>query len=228
MLEEEASSSPPDVFLPAPSLEGVDLLSSVSGQLERDSVLVKNDRMYNHRMIRFNYTTYDVRRSQDVINPGTLHRDIMLLADPSGMDAQSCHRFLYARVLGIYHVNVVYTGKGMLDYSSRRLDFLWVWWFQHVGMTAGWQKLTLDSVRFPPMASEAAFGFVDPSDVLRGCHIIPTFAKGKVHTDGVGLSRCAGDSKDWCEYYIGRYVTPMLVPFPVAHVMTSLHQICGP
>jgi hypothetical protein len=46
-------------------------------------VLFKSDCMYNHRIVRFNYTTYDVRRSQDVINPRTSHCDIMLLADPS-------------------------------------------------------------------------------------------------------------------------------------------------
>ena len=224
MLLKEAASSLSDTFPPPPSLEGVSLLSSVTDQPERDSVLLKNDRMYNHRMIRFNYTTYDVRRSQDVIHPGTSHRDIMLLADHSGMDAQSDHRFLYARVLGIYHVNVVYTGKEMLDYSSRRLDFLWVRWFQYVGSpTVSWQNLTLDCVRFPPMASEAAFGFVDPSDVLHGCQIIPAFARGVVHADGVGLSRCADDSKDWYNYYVNRYVTVILAPF---RVMTSSRQIC--
>ena len=91
MLLKEAASSLSDTFPPPPSLEGVSLLSSVTGQLEDDSVLFKNDPMYNHQMIRFNYTTYDVRRSQDVIHPGTSHHDIMLLADPSGTDAQSDH-----------------------------------------------------------------------------------------------------------------------------------------
>jgi len=36
----------------------------------------------------------------------------------------------------------------------------------------------LDTVRFVPMADEDVFGFVDPADVLRGCHVIPSFADG--------------------------------------------------
>jgi hypothetical protein len=54
------------------------------------------------------------------------------------------------------------------------------------------------------MNGEDAFGFVDPKDVLRGCHIMPNFAKGKRHPDGVGISCCAKDNKDYNRYYVGR------------------------
>jgi len=37
------------------------------------------------------------------------------------------------------------------------------------------------------MSGDGAFGFIDPKDVLRGCHIIPNFAKGKQQADGVGI-----------------------------------------
>ena len=39
------------------------------------------------------------------------------------------------------------------------------------------------------MDEEDAFGFVDPKDVLRGCHILPRFAAGKRHPDGCGMLR---------------------------------------
>lgn len=173
------------------------------------SVLFKNDCLYSHQLARFNYTTYDVRRSQDVINPDTPHCDIMALADTdhSGLDGTgSDHTFLYGRVLGIYHVNVVYTGEDMVDYSARRVEFLWVRWFQYVGLkSVAWKDLRLDAVDFPPMASEGAFGFLDPSHVLRGCHIIPAFASGRARLDGVGLSHCARDAHDWSRYYVNRY-----------------------
>jgi hypothetical protein len=178
-------------------------------QRERDSVLIKNDRMYLHHLGRFNFTTYDVRRAQDVINPDTSHCDIMLVANTGNTESDTCvdHPFLYARVLGIYHVNAIYTGEGMLDYNTRRVDFLWVRWFRYVGSrSCTWNDLRLDSVDFPPMATEGTFGFVDPRDVLRGCHIIPTFACGNVHLDRVGLSRCAHDAHDWRRYYINRCV----------------------
>lgn len=51
------------------------------------------------------------------------------------------------------------------------------------------------------MANKNSFGFVDPATVLQGCHIIPAFSSGKVHTDGCGLSRCAEDANDWSYYY---------------------------
>jgi len=111
------------------------------------------------------------------------------------------------RVLGVYRANVVYTGPGMHDYGARRLEFLWVRWYQVVDPDiSGWSSSRLDSVRFPPMNEEDAFGFVDPKDALRTCHIIPNFAKGKRYADGAGVSRCAKDAGDYCQYYIGRYV----------------------
>jgi len=172
---------------------------------DQDSVFFKNDRMYRHNIAKFNYTTYDVRRAQDVINPGTSHRDVMLLA--KNTDTSSDHHFLYARVLGIYHVNVIYTGEGMLDYDARRVEFLWVRWFDYDGSRCiRWDDLKLDRIFFPPMATESAFGFVDPRDVLRSCHVIPAFASGKVHVDGVGLSHVAKDEQDWTRYYINRCV----------------------
>ena len=173
-----------------------------------NNVFLKSDRIYKHNTLRINHTTYDVRRSQDVINPRTSRRDIMLLADNSGHDSHDDnHPFLYARVLGIYHVNVIYTGTKIVDYASRRLDFLWVRWFSYdKPQMMCWKQCKLDSVFFPPMASEGAFGFVDPSEVLRASYIVPRFKTGRVHSDLVSLSRCANDSHDWKRYYVNRYI----------------------
>lgn len=65
-----------------------------------------------------------------------------------------------------------------------------------------WEHDVLDTVRFLPMADQDAFGFVDPTNVLRGCHIIPSFADGQLHPDGVAMSRCVGDSDDWKRYCV--------------------------
>jgi hypothetical protein len=154
--------------------------------------------------MRINYTTYDVHRGQDIINPATSHRDIMVLADDSD-DPHTPH-FLFARVLGIYHANIIYTGPGpgITDYSPHRMEFLWVRWYQHV-TDGSWTTSTLDRVCFPPMASQNSFGFLNPSDVIRSCHIIPAFVTGKRYMDGRGLSLCARDSEDWRYYYVNRY-----------------------
>jgi hypothetical protein len=57
------------------------------------------------------------------------------------------------------------------------------------------------------MRDGEAFGFVDPSQVLRGCHIISRFTKGLLHSDGNGLSHYAGDALDSRQYYVNRFVT---------------------
>jgi hypothetical protein len=59
-----------------------------------------------HNTMKINYTTYDVRRAQDTINPNTDRRDIVLLS-PEDADLPN-HQYSYARVLGIYHVNAIY------------------------------------------------------------------------------------------------------------------------
>lgn len=117
------------------------------------------------------------------------------------------HQFCYARVLGIFHTNVIYTGPGSKDFRSRRIDFLWVRWFEVLesrSAAIGWEQYTLDRVKFLPMADQDAFGFVNPADVLRACHIIPSFTDGRLHPERAAMSRCAGDSDDWKCYYINR------------------------
>ena len=182
-------------------------LSALQGlDTEKYPIFIKGNRMYRHNLARFNYTTYDIRRDEDVINPSTSHRDIMVLSNNTD-NGGSNHPFLYARVLGIYHVNVVYTGEGSLDYVARRVEFLWVRWFKYAGdKSVTWADMKLDPVCFPPMADQESFGFVDPRHVLRGCHIIPAFAGGKARMDRMGLSRLAADAHDWSQYRINRYV----------------------
>jgi hypothetical protein len=167
-------------------------------------VLLKNDCIYLHKLIRFHFTSYDVRRGTDIVNPGTSRCDVMLLADDTegSVISPNAHHFLYARVLGAYHVNVIYTGPGMRDFEARRFDFLWVRWFEIVN--PGLSTSKLDSVRFPPMKKNFSFGFVDPKDVLRGCHILPAFAQGKRQKDGIGISCCAKDGKDYNQYFVGQ------------------------
>jgi hypothetical protein len=127
----------------------------------------------------------------------------MLLARGDGFND---HPFCYAHILGIYHVNVIYIGPESKDYQSWRLEFLWVRWFELLDQPSGWEHCTLDKSRFVPMAQPDAYGFVDPANVVRCCHIIPSFTDGKLHPDRVAISHNARDSEDWKFYYINWWV----------------------
>jgi hypothetical protein len=83
-------------------------------QFNPNSVLFNHNCMYRHNIIHVNYTTYDVQHSQHVINPSTSHCNVMVLANiDEDDDYTSGHMFTYARVLGIYHVNVICVESGM-------------------------------------------------------------------------------------------------------------------
>lgn len=200
--------------MPASEAAPVPGLSASPPVPSTDHVHFKHNRMYTHNILRVNYTTYDVRRAQDTINPKTSHCDALFLAeDGNNPDELHRHPFLYGRILGIYHVNVVYSGPGALDYSPRRVEFLWVRWFEHIAPVGSWASFTLDRVSFPPMSADGAFSFVDPADVVRGCHIIPAFATGLCYPSPGNAAKLAirsvraiktRNSEDWKEYRINR------------------------
>ncbi|KIK34655.1 hypothetical protein CY34DRAFT_97579 [Suillus luteus UH-Slu-Lm8-n1] len=160
---------------------------------QHNSILFKRNRIYHHNLARFNYTTYDVRRAQDVINPRTQHCNIMLLADCSDDG-----HYLYAKVIGIHHVNIVCVAN---VYESHRFEFLFVRWYELVQIHS-WDSHTLGRVRFRPLAHKDAFGFVDPGMVLRACHIILAFSQGQRNPGECGISPLVGDKHDWHEYCV--------------------------
>jgi hypothetical protein len=158
--------------------------------------------------MKINYTTYDIRRAQDVINPNTDHRDIMLVSPEDPDSDVPNHQYIYARVLGIYHANVIYTGSGASDYRASRMEFLFVRWFRLTNdepVQRGWAKRQLDILQLQPVTNGNSFGFIDPANVLRGVHTIPRFAKGG-RADSRTISKFARDSEDWRQYFVNRSV----------------------
>ena len=171
----------------------------------RNFVFFKRETLYQHKTVRFNYTTYDMRRGTDIVKPEGPRCNIMLLANhTSGSNSSNLHHFIYARVLGVYHAEVIYTRPGMQNFEARTFQMLWVRWYEIVDPgSSGWDSSTLDMLRFPPLCQDNSFGFVDPEVVLRGCHILPAFDKGKREYN-VNVSRSARDNKDYLLYYVGR------------------------
>ncbi|KAJ3981306.1 hypothetical protein F5890DRAFT_1417913, partial [Lentinula detonsa] len=144
---------------------------------DHSAVLFENNRLYRHKVVRINYTTYDLRRNQDSINPRT-HPHIMVLS-PEGSD----HPFTYGRVIGILHANARIqrvSGSRLVPTSGfKRVDFLWVRWFRYdTSFAAGWKAKRLHRIQFYDGWDSLAFGFLDPASIVRGIHLIPAFQWG--------------------------------------------------
>lgn len=62
-------------------------------------------------MLRVNYTTYDMRRAQDSLNPRVPgHADIMVLSPENEDENNDPHPYWYARIIGIFHAHVRHIG----------------------------------------------------------------------------------------------------------------------
>ncbi|RPD52312.1 hypothetical protein L227DRAFT_589710 [Lentinus tigrinus ALCF2SS1-6] len=170
---------------------------------ERLSIL--DDNLFEHRIIRCNYTTYDMRRDQDSINART-HPDVMLRASSD----DDSHPFVYARVLKILHADVCYTGPGATSTTRRwrPMEVLWVRWFE-VDSTydSGFQRRRLPRVQFVDVNNldVVPFGFVDPEDVIRASYLMPAFDHGETN-DLLGPSTLARRAVDEGADFLYHYV----------------------
>jgi hypothetical protein len=169
-------------------------------QAQRNSIFLQHGRIFKHSLLRVNYTTYDVRREQDIINPRINKSDILVMSNEDSADA---HPFWYAHVLGIFHANIIQAKDGILS-LPQRIDFLWVRWLGiDPDHSSGWAAKGLDRVGFVPHEDPEAFGFLDPSCVIRAIHLIPAFAHGRTMT--LCPESVARDPEgDWEFFYVNR------------------------
>ncbi|KAJ6582167.1 hypothetical protein B0H19DRAFT_927963 [Mycena capillaripes] len=162
-----------------------------------------HDRIYSHKVMKVNFTTYDVRRDVDSINPRT-HSDIMLLSHEDD-DEPNPHPYWYARVIGIFHAEIRHVGMRSKDRRTQRMEFLWVRWYgRDLTHKAGWKAKRLHRLGFIDSTDDGAFGFLDPAEVLRGAHIIPAFHHG-LTSDLLPKSiarRAEENDEDYVYYYI--------------------------
>ncbi|THU88486.1 hypothetical protein K435DRAFT_679709, partial [Dendrothele bispora CBS 962.96] len=159
-----------------------------------------HERIYKHKVLRINYTSYDMRRCQDSINPHIPdHSNVMVLV--SGSDEVGADPYWYARVLGVFHVMAQHN-QG----QPCRFDFLWVCWY---GIDStykyGWKYKRMPRIRFIDSTEDCAFGFLDPACVIRAVHLIPAFSLGSTKAFlGPSIARqdCE-NNEDWYRYYVG-------------------------
>ncbi|KAG6904751.1 hypothetical protein DXG01_007397, partial [Tephrocybe rancida] len=180
----------------------------VYSQEEHAQLAFRNDRMYQHQTFHVNYTTYDVQRDQDMVKSTGPWRNIMLHAESTGDPLSGfANNFWYARIVGIFHVNVL----NLRCQNSRPewMEFLFVCWMgQEPGWVSGWKSMCLERIGFVHGSDVNTFGFVDPFYVVRASHLIPAFVNG--HTGRLlgqsRLSRGATERNDWDTYYVNIFV----------------------
>ena len=170
---------------------------------EHRAVRIIEDRIYSAKLLQVNYTTYDMRCDQDTINPQT-HCNVMVLLPESSPNA---HPYWYAHVLGVFHAKVMHTGGDVHNCLIQHMEFLWVRWFSvEPGYRWGFKTARLPKVGFVPDTDDAAFGFLDPSLVIQGCHLVPSFADGRtselLRTSTLTAARPTNEVDDWLNYYV--------------------------
>jgi hypothetical protein len=177
-------------------------------EVELNTVRITNNQIYSIQTLSVNYTTYDIRRDRDTINPAN-HNFVMVRSSELGSDV---HPYWYAQVLGVYHAFVFTTHHAARYQSTQHMEFLWVRWLGIEPRYRSGQKYArLPMVGFVEETDDLAFGFLDPSLVIRGCHLIPRFVSGRTNDlmsyQGPTAARATGCTNDWTNFYVNMYVT---------------------
>ena len=104
------------------------------------------------------------------------------------------HPYWYAKVLGIFHVNVRHLGR----METERMDFLWVHWFgRNLDHEGGFATCRLHHIRLTDSKDFTSYRFLNPSDVLRAVHLIPAFKFSPNQTiQNANVSDSSGNSDD--------------------------------
>ncbi|EKM75171.1 hypothetical protein AGABI1DRAFT_15475, partial [Agaricus bisporus var. burnettii JB137-S8] len=112
------------------------------------------------------------------------------------------HPYLYARVFGIFHTVAKLTGQ-----RFQHVEFLWIRWLQvDENKQGGFAAKRMYQVRY--LDGEHAFGFISPDDVLRACHLIPSFSAGFTEgiLDGSSIARRVDENnQDYDAYYVNMF-----------------------
>lgn len=165
--------------------------------------LLNLDCVVESKILRVNYTTYDIRREHNCLR-SDCPSFLMTLS------RKDCHPFWYCQLLKAFNIEVHFCPGGV-SCSKETLNILWVRW---LGIDPnhkwGFKQCKLLKVGFVPEDRDSPpFGFLDPSLVICGCHLIPAFVDRR--TDqllqrGPSVARLPGEMDNWVGYYMNMYV----------------------
>ena len=179
--------------------------SEFTNQDMLDLTIENNNRIYQHRTLRVNYTSYDLQRHSDLINIRT-RPDLMVLSEEDDF----AHPYQYGRLIDIFTIPVHYKGsKPIVGARRQRLHVLWVRWYErNSDYQDGFSTLRLPQLSFVDESHLHAHGFIDPTTVLRAAHLIPAFDYDLM--DPQPLMGCYATrflTDDWNHYYANMYVS---------------------
>ena len=172
---------------------------SFTAQQQNAIRFTNTDTVIQSKVFRINYTAYDIRRDHNTIR--IAHGDIIMVASRDDE-----HPFWYARVLRAFHLKISFH-QDSTTCSEQTMEVLWVRWLSvDCDHKWGFKEARLPKVGFvPDHPDHAPFGFLDPSLVLRGCHLIPSFSDGRTNellAPGPSIARLPGEVGDWAAFYV--------------------------
>jgi len=166
-----------------------------------EQVFIENDTLYEHPILNIKYTSYEVQQEKDSVHIGYGRTGVMVYTPILQEDENE--PWSYANILAVYHVTVCTASHP----EPQTLTVLWVRWMQRstTGLT-GPNSRNYTRVSFVPWTGTlgSTFDFVDPSHIIRACHLIPAFNLGRTH-DLLDPSLVRDQKGDWCAYYANRY-----------------------
>ena len=135
-------------------------------------------------------------------------------------DGPGAHPFWYAQIIRAFIIPVINTAPDARNRCQQTIEVLWVRWLGvEPGYRWGFKAARLPKIGFVPETDDNPFGFLDPSLVIRGCHLIPAFSEGRTDSllkRGESLARQPGETDDWCAFYVNMYIF-----FPLFHCTLS-------
>jgi hypothetical protein len=178
-------------------------------------IVIDKDKIFTHATLKINYTTYDLHHKQDSlklylrilpkgkgIKAGHSPRSFIMLPSEETDKNRGYHPFWYAQVLGIFHVNARLVGEPRE--STRRIHFVWVKWFGHCDEHKnGAPPRGLYKVG-PARGDSVSTGIINPDDIIRAAHLIPSFKDGREDAEVWESSIIEDSEDDWIYYYVNK------------------------
>ena len=181
---------------------------------DTEQIFIENNTVHEHPVLNIEYTSYDVQRERDIVHVGYGRTGVMVYTPTLGGDEP----WSYANVLDIYHV-IIRTASNP---KPKRLTVLWVRWMERSasGLT-GLNSKNYTRVSFVPSSNTpgSTFDFIDPSHIIRSCHLIPAFDLGRTN-DLLDPSMARDMEGDWCAYYVNRCGPDK---FTIASILTTVY-----